>query len=950
MNKVIGRAASLLSLLALAIVATACGNAAGRDRAESQQQVESCMQCHNGAKNDDYSGPGMENPHPFAGADSLTCTECHGGNPLGADKAASHVPAPPQIGDRAQWERDRLAYFNRLTLTGIDNFPDYQVNGKDYTAMDYLQFINPGDLRVVTRQRSCGKCHEAHAEVVAASPLATETGILSGALHAAGIDNAIPSQAEDFQRTAADLGFRPVQDTNFDASVFGTVERLLEFPVFSSRRTATPDGIRNNPFYDVESIAAVEQQHPDGRVITGSAMANLYHEQIAFTCGDCHLGSAGANNRTGDYRSSGCAACHMPYATDGRSTSNDPNINRMEPFDPDDIDEPELPHLRRHLIVSHAQTLPSGEAVQGIDDYACAGCHQGSNRTVMQFWGIRLDQNQDVRRGFQYPMQPKKFKTTAGDKRLFGFGPRYDRINDPEQFNREFNGRNANQYLLEEDYDGDDRDDTPPDVHYEAGMGCIDCHTSYDLHGGDVNDPNGAKIVSRMEHSVAIGCENCHGGISQYAATMTAKAHDGQTASVGRDGKGNAIKHVVLEEDGHYYMYSRLTGKRHFVPQTRDTIIDSGKNHPFNGQPLFSAKASYAMGRDDGNPTTGLGPVQGGIPGINGFAHSDRMDCASCHASWTNTCMGCHLEGEYSGGNDFSNITGEEIVFREEEAQFVYQSPIFFQLGVNSRNKITQTSSNTKMFFRWKDRNNNRTKTYAFSGRNSKGANELEAAFPSMGHNAMMAHSIRGKVSPTKEGPRYCVACHMTTEGNAEFGVLYDQFRTAMATKDFASLNYPELAKHFGENTGNHKNSPLFVHMVAGLGTGLFLFDEDGLAVNDLDINPDRYPLNRNITNGDTPKSLYDPTRVKFNLDAIVGTDGKANGSSNHALIGPIQGPAMRDGSTDPLMTGPLGADLIRKLTDPGTGIVLDSWYDSNGDPKGVLAPPPPTPPQTAPK
>ena len=78
------------------------------------------MQCHNGSKNDDYAGPGMENPHPFPGADTLTCTACHGGNPSGDDKESSHVPAPPQIGDREQWERDNYAYFNRLTLTGLD--------------------------------------------------------------------------------------------------------------------------------------------------------------------------------------------------------------------------------------------------------------------------------------------------------------------------------------------------------------------------------------------------------------------------------------------------------------------------------------------------------------------------------------------------------------------------------------------------------------------------------------------------------------------------------------------------------------------------------------------------------------------------------------------------------------------------------------------------------------
>ena len=137
-----------------------------------------------------------------------------------------------------------------------------------------------------------------------------------------------------------------------------------------------------------------------------------------------------------------------------------------------------MPHVKRHLIVSTARTDPSGEQIMGMDDYTCAGCHQGSNRTVMQYWGIRLDQNQDVRRGRQYPSQPASYVRTNNDQRLFGFEGRPDRGN-----NREFNGRNANQYLLEEDYDGDGRDDTPPDVHYDAGMGCIDCHGTVDPTG-----------------------------------------------------------------------------------------------------------------------------------------------------------------------------------------------------------------------------------------------------------------------------------------------------------------------------------------------------------------------------------------------------------------------------------------------------------------------------------
>ena len=68
--------------------------------------------------------------------------------------------------------------------------------------------------------------------------------------------------------------------------------------------------------------------------------------------------------------------------------------------------------------------------------------------------------------------------------------------------NNTFNGRNHRQYLAFEDYDGDGRDDTPPDVHHEAGMVCIDCHGSYDVHGGDPNNPDNADIYSRMEQAV----------------------------------------------------------------------------------------------------------------------------------------------------------------------------------------------------------------------------------------------------------------------------------------------------------------------------------------------------------------------------------------------------------------------------------------------------------------
>ena len=38
-------------------------------------------------------------------------------------------------------------------------------------------------------------------------------------------------------------------------------------------------------------------------------------------------------------------------------------------------------------------------------------------------------------------------------------------------------------------------------------------------------------------------------------------------------------------------------------------------------------------------------------------------------------------------------------------------------------------------------------------------------------------------------------------------------------------------------------------------------------------------------------------------------------------------------------MAGPLGATLARRLADPATGIVLDSWIDANRTPHGGAVP-----------
>jgi hypothetical protein len=922
--------AKRLSVVVPLVLLAACGGGGGEAGTLQASTAESCMLCHNASLANDYAGPGIENPHPFAPAANLRCTTCHGGNGNGTDKVTSHVPPPPEIGDDAHLIANRTAYFNRLTLTGIDKFPDYTVSGTTYTALDYLQFVNPGDLRVVTQGRACGQCHQGHAQCSEKSLLASEAGILAGAMYAVGIDNEVPESVGLWEDTAADQGFRAVTDPGFNpaAASVGAVGRLLEFPVFSVFGQFGGDNMHNNDAYDADLLPL--DLNPDNSVIQGSKLANLYHEQVAFTCGDCHLGSAGQNNRYGDFRSAGCTACHLPYSLDGRSRSGDPNVDTLEPANPDQIQAPERAHVRRHLILSTAKTLPSGEHVQGIDDHTCAGCHQGSNRTVMQYWGIRLDQNRDVQRGQQYPTNPVTYTDTRDDTRLF----------DPVVGNNTFNGRNDRQYLLFEDYDGDGRDDTPPDVHYEAGLGCIDCHGSFDMHGGDVANPGSSEVLSRMEQAVAIRCESCHGTVDAYAATVAGTAYDGSAADLAVDTKGHPLNHVIREGPGEYYLYSRLDGQRHYIKQTKDTVVDNGVTHPFTGQPVYSELASYAMGRDDGSAGTGIGPQQ-----LNsahaGFSHADNVSCVACHASWTNNCIGCHLGGEYNtNNNNFSNITGQRIVFRQEIADFVYQSPVFFQLGVGADNKIVPISPDTLTFFQYKDKEPKRSQVFAFSDRNGLGNNPAVSPHPALSHNAMMPHSIRGKVTSENEGPRYCVACHITEAGMAAYGAEYTTLRTAMQDPNFTGLDQAffenVLKTHFGSNTGNRLNSPLWVHAAVGLGSGLFLFDQRGCPENPIDGDTQRKGCD-----GEAPAADFDTADAAFNLDRIVEEDGTPTSSSNHMLLDPGAGPPLRDGPgmTDPDMAGPLGQSLIRRLSDPdpAIGIHLDAWIDADGVPQGNL-------------
>src|SRR4029079_6078380 len=107
-----------------------------------------------------------------------------------------------------------------------------------------------------------------------------------------------------------------------------------------------------------------------------------------------------------------------------------------------------------------------------------------------------------------------------------------------------------------------------------------------------------------------------------------------------------------------------------------------------------------------------------------------------------------------------------------------------------------------------------------------------------------------------------------------------------------------------------------------GLGSGLFLFDQNACPVNPLDDDDQRKGCN-GVAPSATP---FSAARVWFDLDRIVEWNGAENASSNHALLDPTPS-SLRGGNA--MMAGPLSPALIRLIADPVNGVILDSYIDA---------------------
>ncbi|MBL8338212.1 MAG: hypothetical protein JNM97_15695, partial [Rhodoferax sp.] len=234
-------------------------------------------------------------------------------------------------------------------------------------------------------------------------------------------------------------------------------------------------------------------------------------------------------------------------------------------------------------------------------------------------------------------------------------------------------------------------------VHLDVGMHCVDCHFAQDAHG------NG-HIYGEVAAAIEIDCKDCHGSASQYPTLFTS----GPAARPG----GMDMKLLRTQDgrrrfewrEGKLYQRSALDPALEWeMSLVKDTVTP--------GNPKYNEKAARAKLMHSG--PSGQDGQWGATPDGKGYAHGDeKMNCYSCHLSWTTSCAGCHLpiqanwkteRQHYEGGETRNYASYNPQVARDD----------MFQLGIHGPvkgGKITPVRSSSALVL--SSTNINREKIY----------------------------------------------------------------------------------------------------------------------------------------------------------------------------------------------------------------------------------------------
>ena len=620
-------------------------------RGETPEQAavasSGCISCH----------VGIEHPNMHA-EDTvvLGCADCHGGD------APIQIAGGKGSADYAAAERKAHVQPRLAENAARGGHPVRAYTHWIEESAAFVRFVNPGDLRIAPQ--TCGVCHAQETRNVKTSMMTTGAMLWGAALY--------------------NNGAFPLKNPHFGESYDeeGKPERLRTFPPPTPEETRSKgvlpylDPLQRWEFSEPGNMLRVFERGGEKRSEIGNPDTEETAGQPDLKLSDRGLGTGlrtdpvflglqktrlmdpmlsfpGTNDQPGDYRASGCSACHVLYANDrdsshgeqtsaygnnGRSISNDVTVNKQESGHP-------LEHV-------FSKQIPSSQ---------CMTCHvhPGTNMETTYYGYTWWDNEVDGEK--MYPalqhdptlqrMHDVALRNPEGSAARGNWSdPAFlEQIGTP-QFNaslkdtqfadfhshgwvfRAVYKRDRHGHLLDQDGNllPDDDDSLGKavhlaDIHLEKGMQCIDCHYTQDVHG------NG-KLYGETRNAVEIGCVDCHGTIYKKATLKTSGPASAQDESSNLLRLRTPWKQTRFYwEDGKLYQRSNVVkGRTWEVVQVLDTITP-GNEH-------YSEKSRLAKTLQKDGVTWGQ------ADDMEKLAHADsRMTCYSCHSSWTTSCFGCHL-------------------------------------------------------------------------------------------------------------------------------------------------------------------------------------------------------------------------------------------------------------------------------------------------------------------
>ncbi len=232
-----------------------------------------------------------------------------------------------------------------------------------------------------------------------------------------------------------------------------------------------------------------------------------------------------------------------------------------------------------------------------------------------------------------------------------------------------------------------------PDVHYSAGMDCIDCHTSRDVMGDGYSYRN-------MYLQSETACEDCHGSATELPHYRKITRENDE----------------ALRESKNYKMKMRH-GMR---------MIQTSRGRSYSNV-FFKDNAVWVLGKRSGKLFRSK--VITGTPEHTIAGHG-RMECYACHSRTSVQCYGCHTKYDKTvEGMDFIKGGDTPGAFSETED---YRMPYPFPLALNQRGRISPVTPGCQTFVTVTEADGQQSKTEYVS--RFKGRHQLRFA-PFYSHN-----------------------------------------------------------------------------------------------------------------------------------------------------------------------------------------------------------------------